>query len=201
LTSKRELGPNHVRRDKEEVTGTVGATNATFAIAEMQEFASFSAATQRYIRRSIGIVREPDAIERYSRDPVERVSITVQMRCYERLPELRENVPEHSGLDRVEPFMAPLVGISAFDLSQDRLDSFQSYRFLYERLIGAAARPWLLGAFCAASSLPHIAPGRRRDLFLTITESAATAPAWSRREPSFIPEWIEPDSEEADPED
>jgi hypothetical protein len=184
LTSKRELGPNHVRRDKEEVTGTVGATNATFAIAEMQEFASFSA-----------------AIERYSRDPVERVSITVQMRCYERLPELRENVPEHSGLDRVEPFMAPLVGISAFDLSQDRLDSFQSYRFLYERLIGAAARPWLLGAFCAASSLPHIAPTRRRDLFLTITESAATAPAWSRREPSFIPEWIEPDSEEADPED
>jgi hypothetical protein len=133
----------------------VGATNATFAIAEMQEFASFSPATQRYIRRSIGIVREPDAVERYSRDPVERVSITVQKRCYERLPELRERVPEHSGLDRVEPFMAPLVGISAFDLSQDRLESFQAYRFLYERLIGAAARPWLLGAFCAVVVAAH----------------------------------------------
>jgi len=173
----------------------VGATNATFAIAEMQEFASFSAATQRYIRRSIGIVREPDAVERYSRDPIERVSITVQMRCYERLPELRERVPDHSGLDRVEPFMAPLVGISAFDLAQERLESFQAYRFLYERLIGAASRPWLLGAFCAASSLPHIPPPRRRDLFLTITESAATAPAWSKREPSFYPEWIDKEDE------
>jgi hypothetical protein len=176
-------------------------SNATYAIAEMQEFASFPPATQRYIRRSLGLVREPDAIERYSRDPIERATITVQARCYQRIPELRERVPEHSGLDSVEPFMAPLVGISAFDLSQERLVSFSAYRFLYERLIGAAARPWLLGAFCAAASLPNIPPPRRRDLFLTITESAATAPGWSRREPSFYPEWIDLDEEdeEADP--
>ena len=173
----------------------MSGSNATFAIAEMREFASFTPATQRYIRRAIGIVREPDSLDRYSRDPVERVSISVQARCYERLPELRERVPEHSGLERIEPFMAPLVGISAFDLAQDRLESFSAYRFLYERLIGAAARPWLLGAFCAASSLPHIPPPRRRDLFLTITESAATAPGWSRREPSFYPEWIDLDED------
>ncbi|MFD1610451.1 hypothetical protein ACFSCW_01395 [Sphingomonas tabacisoli] len=167
----------------------------------MREFASFSSATQRYIRRSLGIVREPDAVERYSRDPVERVTLSAQARCYERIPEIRERVPEHSGLDAVEPFMAPLVGISAFDLAQDRLTSFSAYRFLYERLIGAAARPWLLGAFCAASSMPHILPARRRDLFLTITESTATAPGWSRREPSFYPEWIDlgADDAEADP--
>lgn len=167
--------------------------NAKFAIAEMQEFASFPPRTQRYIRRSLGIVREPGAVERFSRDPVERVTISVQARCYERIPKLRERVPEHSGLDTVEAFMAPLVGISAFDLSQERLVSFSAYRFLYERLIGAAARPWLLGAFCAAASLPHIPPQHRRDLLLTITESAATAPAWSRREPSFYPDWIELD--------
>lgn len=173
----------------------MSTSNARYAIAEMQEFASFPSGTQRYIRRSLGIVREPDAIDRFSRDPVERVSITVQRRCYERLPEVRERVPQHAGLDRVEPFMAPLVGISAFDLSQDRLGSFQAYRFLYERLIGASARPWLLGAFCAAASLPHIPGPRRRDLFLTITESAATAPGWSRREPSFWPEWIDKEEE------
>ncbi|HYZ49224.1 MAG TPA: hypothetical protein VE567_10065 [Sphingomonas sp.] len=178
----------------------MSASNATFAIAELREFASFSPATQRYIRRSLGIVREPDAIERYSRDPVEWATITVQARCYRRLPELRKRVPEHSGLESVEPFMAPLVGISAFDLAQERLTSFSAYRFLYERLIGAAARPWLLGAFCAAASLPHIPPQRRRDLLLTISESAATAPGWSRREPSFYPEWIDLDQEdEADP--
>jgi hypothetical protein len=176
----------------------LSASNATFAIAEMREFASFSSATQRYIRRSIGIVREPDAIDRFSRDPVERVSITVQARCYERLPELRERVPQDSGLDRVEPFMAPLVGISAFDLAQERLTSFSAYRFLCERLIGGASRPWLLGAFCAAASLPHLPPAKRRDLFLTITESAATAPGWSRREPSFYPEWIDLDQDDAE---
>lgn len=173
----------------------MSGSNATFAIGEMREFASFSPAAQRYIRRAIGIVREPGSIDRYSRDPVERVAITVQARCYERLPEIRGRVPERSGLDEVEPFMAPLVGISAFDLAQDRLGSFSAYRFLYERLIGASSRPWLLGAFCAASSLPHIPPSRRRDLFLTISESAATAPGWSRREPSFYPEWIELEDE------
>lgn len=171
------------------------ASNAVHAIAEMEEFASFPSGTQRYIRRSLGLVREPDAIQRYSRDPVERISISAQARYYERLPKLRENVPEHSGIEKVEPFMAPLVGISAFDLGQERLVSFQAYRFLYERLIGAASRPWLLGAFCAASSLPHIPPAKRRDLFMTITESAATAPGWSRREPSFWPEWIDLDDD------
>ncbi len=176
----------------------MSASKATYTIAEMQEFASFPSSAQRYIRRSIGIVREPDAVDRFSRDPVERVAISVQARCYQRLPELRERVPGNSGLDQVEPFMAPLVGISAFDLAQDRLPSFQAYRFLYERLIGASARPWLLGAFCAAASLPHIPGPRRRDLFLTITESAATAPGWSRREPSFYPEWIDLDEEDAD---
>lgn len=176
------------------------ASNAVHAIAEMEEFASFPPGTQRYIRRSISLVREPDTVQRYSRDPVEQISINAQARYYERLPEVRERVPEHSGIDRVEPFMAPLVGISAFDLGQERLTSFQAYRFLYERLIGAASRPWLLGAFCAASSLPHIPPAKRRDLFLTITESAATAPGWSRREPSFWPEWIDLD-DEADPDD
>ncbi len=177
------------------------ASNAVHAIAEMEEFASFPSGTQRYIRRSLGLIREPDAVQRYSRDPVERISISAQARIYQRLPEVRERVPEHSGIDKVEPFIAPLVGISAFDLGQERLGSFQAYRFLYERLIGAAARPWLLGAFCAASSLPHIPPPKRRDLFLTITESAATAPGWSRREPSFWPEWIDldPDTDEADP--
>ncbi|MDP5122979.1 MAG: hypothetical protein NWP84_03770, partial [Cyanobium sp. MAG_04] len=38
----------------------------------------------------------------------------------------------------------------AFDLSQERINSFSAFRFLYERLLGAAARPYLPAAFCAA---------------------------------------------------
>ena len=87
--------------------------------------------------------------------------------------------------------MAPLITMTAFDLGQDRLNGFGAYRFLYERLLGSAARPWLPAAFCAAAALPHLHPERRRILLKSISEAAATAPGWSNREPSFFPEWVE----------
>ena len=161
-------------------------------LAEMKEFASFTASTQRYIRRSldIGLQRE-DALTRWSRDVIEAASIRAQTRVYERLDLIRELVPDDSGLDAVEPFLAPLVTVSAFDLGQDRLASFGSYRFLYERLIGASVRPWLPAAFCAAAALPHLHPEKRRTLLQSISEAAATAAGWSNREPCFYPEWVE----------
>lgn len=161
-------------------------------IAEMREFASFPSRTQRYIRRSldVGLARE-DAIARWSRDIVEEAGIRVQGRVYQRLDELRDAIPEDSGLDSVGPFMGGLVSVSAFDLGQDRLPSFSAYRFLYERLLGAAARPWLPGAFCAAAALPHLHPEKRKSLLQTLGESAATAPGWSAHEPGFFPEWVD----------
>lgn len=166
--------------------------DGAMALAEMKEFAGFSAATQRYIRRSldIGLVRD-DAMGRWSRDVVEAASIRAQSHVYGRLDRLRRIIPDDSGLDAVEPFMAPLVTVSAFDLGQDRLCGFGAYRFLYERLLGASVRPWLPGAFCAAAALPHLHPDRRRKLLQSISEAAATAAGWSAREPSFFPEWVE----------
>lgn len=159
---------------------------------EMKEFAGFASATQRYIRRSLDIgLERSDAIGRWSRDPIEAASIRAQSKVYARLDQVRETVPEDSGLDQVEPFMAPLVTMTAFDLGQDRLAGFAAYRFLYERLIGASARPWLPGAFCAAASLPHLHPDTRRKLLQSISEAAATAPGWSNREPVFYPEWVD----------
>src|SRR3546814_14245789 len=51
------------------------------ALAEMKEFAGFSAGTQRYVRRAldIGLDRE-DALARWSRDVVEAASIRAQAR-------------------------------------------------------------------------------------------------------------------------
>lgn len=162
------------------------------ALAEMREFATFPSSTQRYIRRSLDIgLHRRDALELWSRDLVEAASIRAQSRVYDRLDTIKSMVPDDSGLDQVEPFMAPLVTVSAFDLGQDRLTSFSAYRFLYERLIGAGARPWLPGAFCAAASLPHLHPEKRRLLLQSISEAAATAVGWSNREPSFYPEWVE----------
>ncbi|RXZ34462.1 hypothetical protein [Sphingomonas desiccabilis] len=161
-------------------------------LAEMKEFAGFSAATQRYIRRSldIGLDRQ-DAMERWSRDVVEAASIRAQARLYDRLPEIRALVPDDSGLEAVEPFMAPLLVVTAFDLGQGRLTSFSAYRFLYERLLGAETRPWLPSAFCASAALPHLHPELRRKLLQSISEAAATASGWSLRQPAFFPAWVE----------
>jgi hypothetical protein len=161
-------------------------------LAEMKEFAGFAAATQRYIRRAldVGLDRD-DAMTRWSRDVVEAASIRAQARMYQRLPELRLLVPDDSGLDAVEPFMAPLVTLTAFDLGQNRLTTFSAYRFLYERLIGAEVRPWLPAAFCSAAALAHHPPEQRGKHLQSISEAAATASGWSTRQPAFFPYWVE----------
>jgi hypothetical protein len=161
-------------------------------LSEIREFAGFAKGTQRYIRRSLDIgLGRGNPAGLWSRDVVEAASIKAQVHVYERLESVRATVPDDSGLDHIEPFMAPLVSMTAFDLGQGRLDSFGAYRFLYERLIGAGARPWLPGAFCAAASMPHLHPTLRRALLQSISEAAATAPGWSNREPGFYPEWVE----------
>lgn len=166
--------------------------DGSLTLAEIKEFASFDAGAQRYIRRSldIGFVRN-DALALWSRDIGETASIRAQARLYNSLGKMRELIPVDSGMDGLENFMGLLVRMSAFDLGQDRLSGFAPYRFLYERLLGAMSRPWLPAAFCAASSLPHLNPARRRLLLQSISEAAATAPGWSTREPLFFPEWVE----------
>lgn len=166
--------------------------DGTMTLAEMKEFAGFSAATQRYIRRSldVGLDRD-DATKRWSRDIIESASIRAQLRVYDRLPDIRACIPDDSGLDAIEPFMTPLLVVTAFDLGQGRLTTFGAYRFLYERLIGAEARPWLPAAFCASAALPHLHPDLRRTLLQSLSEAAATASGWSLRQPVFYPAWVE----------
>lgn len=161
-------------------------------IAELREFASFAPCEQRYIRRSLDIaLGRGDAVARWARDDEEAASIRKQMAVYQDLVPLRRILPEAEGLDGLEPFMGRLMRVSAFDLEQARIAGFSAYRFLYERLLGAEARPWLPSAFCAAAALPLIRPDRRRDLLQSISEAAATAQGWSTRAPSFYPEFVE----------
>lgn len=171
---------------------TTRPANGTLALSEMREFASFTKGTQRYIRRSLDVgLDRRDAVECWSRDIGEAAGIRAQQQVYRRLAHIRTYVPDDCGIDRMEPLMAPLVTMTAFDLGQDRLTCFASYRFLYERLVGAGVRPWLPAAFCSAAALPHLHPQRRRALLQTISEAAATAPGWSSREPMFVPDWVE----------
>ena len=169
---------------------------ASLTIAELREFAGFSGAEQRYIKRSldIGLGRQ-DAFRLWARTPDETAAIRSQYVLYQELKALRGEMPEGAGgiggFDGIEQFMGTLIRLTAFDLAQEKLSGFSAYRFLYERLLGAEVRPWLPSAFCAAAALPQIRPERRRGLLQSISEAAATAPGWSARAPTFYPEWVE----------
>lgn len=167
------------------------AGTASVTIAEMREFAGFTAAEQRYIRRSLDIgLGRCDAFKLWARSPGENAAIRSQYVAYQELKTLRRAVPVDSGLDRIEGFVGKLTRVAAFDLAQERIESFSAFRFLYERLLGAETRPWLPSAFCAAAALPQIRPERRKLLLQSLSEAAATAPGWSDRAPSFYPEFI-----------
>lgn len=168
------------------------AGTASLTIAEMREFASFTPAEQRYIRRSLDIgLSRGDAFRIWGRTPGENAAIRSQYVAYQELKALRQGIPCESGFDRIEGFVGKLTRVAAFDLAQERIESFSAFRFLYERLLGAETRPWLPSAFCAAAALPQIRPERRKMLLQSLSEAAATAPGWSDRAPSFYPEFIE----------
>lgn len=161
-------------------------------IAEMREFAGFTPAEQRYIKRSLDIgLARTDAFRRWGRSEAENVAIRRQYVAYQDLKGLRALIPQDDTPYEVERFLGKLVRLAAFDLEQERLASFSAFRFLYERLLGATARPYLPAAFCAASALPSIAPQRRKLLLQSLSEAAATAPGWSDRAPVFFPEYVD----------
>ncbi len=165
---------------------------ASLAIAELREFASFTSCEQRYIKRSldVGLGRQ-DAFKLWARDAGENTSIRSQYVAYQALKVLRGKMPDETSFEALDAFLGKLIRLTAFDLAQERLSTFSSYRFLYERLLGAEVRPWLPSAFCSSAALPQIRPERRKHLLQSISEAAATAPGWSTREPCFYPEWVE----------
>jgi len=168
-------------------------SQANDMIAEMKEFASFSAAEQRYIRRSLDVAaRGADATTPWARNSSETGSIKAQDRLYRTLLEVvRSSVPDDIGIDATAEIIGPLITISAFDLGEGKIERFAAYRFLYERLVGPSARPWLPSAFVAAAALPYLHPERRKTLLGSINAGEAAPAGWSSSDPAFIPEWVE----------
>ncbi len=164
---------------------------ASSTIAEMREFASFAEDERAFIERSVDIAfGRGDAFKAWSRSASDNSAIRSQYIAYREIAALREAIPAADGLDGVSGFVGGLIRVSAQDLAQEQLHGFAAYRFLYERLLGAKARSFLPAAFCGAAALPQIRPERRKMLLQSLSETAATAPAWSRREPTFFPEGV-----------
>ena len=157
---------------------------ASLIIAEMAEFARFAPDEQAAIEGSLALAFAGDG----DMAPGERCS------AYRALLAMRPGMPRAEAPAGMEVFMAALLRASALDLADGPVASFAAYRFLYERLLGAAVRPWLPAAFCAAAALPQLAPERRRALLRTLSEGAATAPGWSAVEPRFVPRALPADA-------
>jgi hypothetical protein len=165
---------------------------ARLQVSEMREFASFTDAEQRFIKQSLHVSKNETAqLERMERTTDERYLILAQSELYAVLPTIRDAVPENFCFDGIQTFMARTTVLAAFDLHRSKIRSFSAFRFLYERLLGARARPWLPAIFLSAAALPHIKPDKRKILLQSISEQAVTAPGWSRQEPTFFPEWID----------
>lgn len=166
--------------------------NSSPMLSEMKEFAAFGSGEHRYIRRSLDVAENGiEAISRWSRSAAEDAAMRAQARLYKTLlAPIGSTIPDDLSIDAVAEIMGPLITLSTFDLGEGKLRSFAAYRFLYERLLGGAVRPWLVSAFLGAA-LPTIHPSLRKSLLGSITENDATAAGWSIREPAFVPEWVE----------
>lgn len=169
-----------------------GAIALPPALVEIREFASFTAAEQRYIRRSLDVAAVgPDATDRWARGIYEATNIGHQARNYGAIGELQILLSSDLDPEDTSTVLPALIRISAVDLQNGKLTSFGSYRFLYERLLGPAARPWLLSAFMAAAALPCIHPELRGELFKSVSKRSLREIGWSSREPAFVPQWVE----------
>ena len=165
---------------------------STQMLREMKLFAGFSAAEQRFIRRSLDVgLSRGDAVACWARNSSEAAAIEAQARRYRTLDLIRACVPDDEAPEEAEAFLASLITLSVSDLKEGKVASFDAYRFLYERLAGAEARPWLVSAFCAAAAQPGIHPELRKQLLQSIPVMDVIAAGWSIRPPQFYPEWVE----------
>jgi hypothetical protein len=165
---------------------------SSLLLGEMREFASFTTAEQRYIRCSLEVAEgRSDVKDHWARGLGEAATIERQAQVYGDLDFIRSLIPQGIEAEDAAALLAPLMKISAFDLQHGKLTSFAAYRFLYERLIGASVRPWLVSAFSAAAALPGIHPELRGELFASLSGRDSGAFGWSNREPLFFPEWVE----------
>jgi hypothetical protein len=170
----------------------LGAGEMMFA--EMQEFGSFGIEAQRYICRSLDVAFSHDnSPAPWARNEREAHDISAQKHAYRLLRGIRAALPASDGFMDAEAFLFPLIAVSTFDVTCGPIISFAEYRFLYERLLGAAARPWLASAFLAAASAPHF-PAEIRQALVRSVNSGLTE-RWSTAEPAFRPEWLGDDQQ------
>jgi len=160
---------------------------AAQTIAEMREFAGFTSAERFFIARSLDLALDRGTLGRGANVSAHASVTWTQYVAYRDLRAQRDELRQDCSDEALRRFFGALVDISAQDFARGHLTSFCAYRFLYERLLGSAARPYLPASFCAAAALPTIEPDRRRELLGSVDDSILTTGRWSPRAPTFFP--------------
>ncbi len=156
---------------------TVNRHTVLNAISEMKEFAGFAQNEQDYISTKIS-----DVFNAESTQWILHSQLTTLETKIETLYAFTKT--QNDDLETV--FYGSLAMCTNLDLQSNNLNSFASYRFLYERLLGPEVRQWLPPAYVCAASMPNLDPCVRKKLLTNISEAAATAHGWSKKEPEFI---------------
>lgn len=160
-------------------------------LREMEEFGTLPVAAQRYIRRSLQVrLGETETLVQLTRTTSEAKSIGRQLDLYRKVDAVIDAIPSDDDIASVTRFTSLIAPLVAFDLGEQKLESFAAFGFLYERLFGAAVRPWLPTIFVMHASLPHLHPNRRLSLLGSVTADMVTS-HWSTRDSQFFPQWIE----------
>jgi hypothetical protein len=160
-------------------------------LREMGEFGKLPMVAQRYVRRSLQVwLGETETLAKIARTPSEATSIRRQLELYSRIDAVTASIPADDDIASVTRFTSLIAPLVAFDIGEQKLESFAAFGFLYERLLGASVRPWLATIFLMSATLPELHPNRRLNLLASLSADAVTS-RWSTREPQFIPHWIE----------
>jgi hypothetical protein len=162
-------------------------------IKEMREFATFSPKAQRYIKRALDVANyNKDTYKRWCRDEEEELSIEIHFSVYKMIDTVIDLIPDNTDtqFEVTTDFFGNLTCVAIFDISQYGIDSFDSFRFLYERLFGSKVHPYLPAVFVAAATLPVHIVDKRIYLLQSLPIEVVQTTRWSETEPLFFPTWI-----------
>lgn len=168
------------------MTETEGSATERFK-EEQEEFSQFDLDTQQFITCSLLLATSPEeGLPLAARNLGGPVALA-QADIYRMLEGARSKLPKSFAQWEMVEFFGYALAPSAFDLSLGKLTAFDAYRFLYERILGGGARPWLPSLYIAAATAPSVPRDISRRAVEQFPWEAEIDRDWHTLDPLFMP--------------
>jgi hypothetical protein len=119
--------------------------------------------------RAVGLTVDRSWLDVVGSQPLSAVLLSGDAKL---IAEARTRIPQSNAYWELGPFFECAIPAAAFDLGNGPFDTFEEFEFLYDRLLGAIAKPWLPPLFLAAASMPGLIPEARIRLISSFEPSA-----------------------------